>query len=139
MLSKNQNPISSTQSIAQLSHMAGEKTVVLTITDSLDKLHGHEDISWLYDTDFDALKDASVESVYIGGRRCYDLALRLILGGVPEEKLRLFTDYGELEQTLLAQAPKEGTVAIFFELYAKPIAMGIRKALLERAGEEVQA
>ena len=68
-----------------------------------------------------------------------DLALRLILGGVPEEKLRLFTDYGELEQTLLAQAPKEGTVAIFFELYAKPIAMGIRKALLERAGEEVQA
>ena len=139
MLSKNQNPISSTQSIAQLSHMAGEKTVVLTITDSLDKLHGHEDISWLYDTDFDALKDASVESVYIGGRRCYDLALRLILGGVPEEKLRLFTDYGELEHTLLAQAPKEGSVAIFFELYAKPIAMGIRKALLERAGEEVQA
>lgn len=132
MLSKNQNPISSTQSIAQLAHMEGKKTVVLTITDSLDAIHGHEDISWLYDTDFDALRDDSVETVYIGGRRCYDLALRLVLGGVPEGKLRLFTDYGKLEQALLAHAPTEGTVAIFFELYAKPIAMRIRRALAEK-------
>ena len=34
-------------------------------------------------------------------------------------------------------APTEGTVAIFFELYAKPIAMGLRKALAKH--EEVQA
>ena len=137
MLSKNQNPISSTQSIAYLSHVPGKKTVVLTITDSLDKVHGHEDISWLYDTDFDVLRDESVETVYIGGRRCYDLALRLILSGVAQEKLQLFPDYGELEQALIRQAPTEGTVAIFFELYAKPIAMGLRKALAKH--EEVQA
>ena len=112
--------------------MEGKKTVVLTITDSLDAIHGHEDISWLYDTDFDALRDSSVEAVYIGGRRCYDLALRLVLGGVPEEKLHLFTDYDALEQALLAHAPTEGTVAIFFELYAKPIAMRIRRALAEK-------
>ena len=135
MLSKNQNPISSTQSIAQLGHMEGKKTVVLTITDSLDAIHGHEDISWLYDTDFDALRDSSVEAVYIGGRRCYDLALRLVLGGVPEEKLHLFTDYDALEQALLAHAPTEGTVAIFFELYAKPIAMRIRRALAEKEAD----
>ena len=73
-----------------------------------------------------------METVYIGGRRCYDLALRLVLGGVPEGKLRLFTDYGKLEQALLAHAPTEGTVAIFFELYAKPIAMRIRRALAEK-------
>ena len=95
--------------------------MVLTITDSLDKVHGHEDISWLYDTDFDALRDESVETVLIGGRRCYDLALRLILSGVAQEKLQLFPDYGELEQALIRQAPTEGTVAIFFELHASPL------------------
>ena len=55
--------------------------------------------------------------------------------GVPEEKLHLFTDYDALEQALLAHAPTEGTVAIFFELYAKPIAMRIRRALAEKEAD----
>lgn len=134
MLAKNQNPISTTQSIAYLSHVEGKKTVVLTITDSKDKVHGHEDISWLYDTDFDVLRQADVERIYIGGTRCYDLALRLILSGVQEEKLHLYTDYAALEQALVQETEEEGLVAIFFELYAMPIAKRIREALQRRFG-----
>lgn len=140
MLAKNQNPISTTQSIAYLSHVAGKKTVVLTITDSKDKIHGHEDISWLYDTDFDVLRQEDVERIYIGGTRCYDLALRLILGGVQEEKLHLYPEYGALEQALVQEVQEEGLVAVFFELYAMPIAKRIRQALEKRFGNgEVQA
>ena len=136
MLSKNQNPISSSQSLAYLAHVPGRKDVVLLLTDSKDAIHGHEDISWLYDTDFDILKDESVGKVFLGGTRCYDLALRLLLGGVPEEKLLLYPDYAALEAALPEQVTDSGTVAIFFELYAMPIAQKLRQVLEERFGGE---
>lgn len=139
MLSKNQNPISSSQSLAYLGHVAGHKDVVLLLTDSKDAVHGHEDISWLYDTDFDVLKDASVGKVFLGGTRCYDLALRLMLAGVPEEKLRLFPDYGELEKALPREIEGRGTAAIFFELYAMPIAQRLRQALEAHFGNGKEA
>ena len=84
-------------------------------------------------TDFDGYK---------AGQMLADLKLdpRQRIGAMSkgtQEKLQLCPDYGELEQALIRQAPTEGTVAIFFELYAKPIAMGLRKALAKH--EEVQA
>ena len=139
MLAKNQNPISTTQSLTHLSHAAGDKVAVLLVTDSKDAQHGHEDISWLYDTDFEPLKAEDVRRVFLGGRRCRDLALRLVLAGVPEDKLLLYPDYDELARELPEKTGGSGTVCIFYELYAKPIAMGLKQALLERFGEEVEA
>lgn len=129
MLCKNQNPVSSSQSVAYLNRVPGTKDVVLLITDSKDKHHGHEDISWLYDTDFDALKREDVHRVILGGTRCEDLALRLILGGVPQEKLLLYPDYENLCKDICSVTDSGNTVVIYYELYAIDVAGKVRKAL----------
>lgn len=130
MLCKNQNPVSSSQSFAYVNRVTGTKDVVLVITDSKDAVHGHEDISWLYDTDFEQLKDPDIHKILIGGSRCYDVALRLVLAGVSEERLALFTDYDVLCREAPALVAEEGTTVVYFELYALPIAQRVRKALM---------
>ena len=129
MLCKNQNPISSSQSIAYLNRVPGDKDVVLLITDSKDMKHGHEDISWLYDTDFEALLRDDVKRVILGGRRCEDLALRLLLADVPQEKLLLYPEYEDLCKDILSVTDAGDTIVIYYELYAIDVAGEVRKVL----------
>lgn len=129
MLCKNQNPVSSSQSIAYLNRVPGTKDVVLLITDSKDAHHGSEDISWLYDTDFDALKREDVHKVILGGTRCEDLALRLCLAGIPQEKLCLYPDYQQLCKDIGNVTDHGNTVVIYYELYAIDVAGMVRKTL----------
>lgn len=132
MLFKNQNPISGSQSLNYLRNIKGPKDVVLVVTDSKDKVHGHEDISWLYDTDFDTLCSDEVGHVLIGGTRCYDVALRLVLAGVDQKKLLLYPSYDELAKNVCDQTQSYSTVVIYFELYAVPVVEQLKKALLGR-------
>ncbi len=133
MLSKNQNPISCSQSLKYLDSTENDKDVVLLITDSNDKVHGHEDISWLYDTDFAPLNDDGVKTVYIGGSRCYDLAQCLEIKGVDTAKFVLFENYEELAKAVSQRADKP--IVIYFELYATSVVSKIKNALKER-GED---
>ena len=134
MLSKNQNPISCSQSIKYLNSSDEEKTAVLLITDSNDKVHGHEDISWLYDTDFTPLENPLVKTVYIGGSRCYDLAQCLEIRGIDTAKLKLFDDYSRLAEDI-ANNPDNSKIVIYFELYATSVVEKIKNALKE-AGDK---
>ncbi len=130
MLSKNQNPISCSQSLKYLDSTENDKDVVLLITDSNDKVHGHEDISWLYDTDFAPLNSDKVKTVYIGGSRCYDLAHCLEIKGIDTAKFLLFEDYEKLAQAVSQNANKP--IVVYFELYATSVVAKIKNALKER-------
>ncbi len=132
MLSKNQNPISCSQSLKFLDSNGKEKDVVLLITDSNDKVHGHEDISWLYDTDFAPLNNESVKNVYIGGSRCYDLAQCLEIKGVDIEKLVLFENYDELASTISKKSIIGRDIVVYFELYATSVVGKIKTALSQK-------
>lgn len=135
MLCKNQNPVSSSQSIAYLNRVSGTKDVVLVITDSKDAQHGSEDISWLYDVDVSCLTGDDIHKVILGGTRCEDLALCLALAGVDESKLVLFHDYSKLCENIPSIVAENGTTVVYYELYALPIAQQIRKALGKEAAK----
>lgn len=129
MLSKNQNPISCSQSLKYLNSTENEKDVVLLITDSNDKVHGHEDISWLYDTDFAPLESDKIKNIYIGGTRCYDLAQCLEIKGLDTSKFVLFENYDELATAVSKNAEKDRNIVIYFELYATSVVAKIKNAL----------
>lgn len=129
MLSKNQNPISCSQSLKFLNSTETDKDVVLLITDSNDKVHGHEDISWLYDTDFSPLESEKIKNIYIGGTRCYDLAQCLEIKGLDTSKFILFENYDELATAVSKNAEKDRNVVIYFELYATSVVAKIKNAL----------
>lgn len=135
MLSKNQNPISCSQSLKFLNSTDDEKDVVLLITDSNDRVHGHEDISWLYDTDFAPLFSDTVKNIYIGGTRCYDLAQCLEIKGIDTDKLKLFEDYNELAQKVCDNAQRK--IVIYFELYATGVVTKVKNAISAK-GEKAE-
>lgn len=132
MLSKNQNPISCSQSLKFLDSTENHKDVVLLITDSNDKVHGHEDISWLYDTDFAPLKNDKIKNIYIGGSRCYDLAQCLEIKGLDTSKFILFENYDELAKEVSNKASADRNIVIYFELYATSVVAKIKNALKEK-------
>ncbi len=132
MLSKNQNPISCSQSLKYLDSTEKDKDVVLLITDSNDKVHGHEDISWLYDTDFAPLTSDKIRNIYIGGSRCYDLAQCLEIKGLDTSKFVLFENYDELAKEVSNNASSDRNIVIYFELYATSVVAKIKNALKEK-------
>ncbi len=132
MLSKNQNPISCSQSLKFLDSTETEKDVVLLITDSNDKVHGHEDISWIYDTDFAPLNKDSVKTIYVGGTRCYDVANCLEIKGIDTGKLVLFENYDELADTVSKKSIVGRDIVVYFELYATSVVEKIKNAMSQK-------
>lgn len=133
MLFKNQNPVSGSQCLSYLDTVPGEKDAILLVTDSKDAVHGPEDISWLYDTDFEFLNRDEVRRILVGGTRCYDVGVRLELAGIDPEKVILYPDYAEMNQRLLADLSGAETIAVFFELYATPVVNAVRETLWKGA------
>ena len=67
----------------------GEKEVILFLEDTeLNKTYS-EHIVWLYESDFEFLLDDSITNIVICGVREQDVYLRLLLAGIPEEKITL--------------------------------------------------
>ncbi len=132
MLSKNQNPISCSQSLKFLDSTEKEKDVVLLITDSNDKVHGHEDISWIYDTDFAPLNSENVKTIYVGGSRCYDVATCLEIKGIDTGKLVLFENYDELADAVSKKSIVGRDIVVYFELYATSVVEKIKNAMSQK-------
>lgn len=131
MLFKNQNPISGSQCLSYLDTVSGKKDVILLVTDSKDSVHGHEDISWLYDTDFEMLNREEIGRIIVGGTRCYDVGLRLALAGIEPQKIALYPNYEEMTQHLLADLTGAETIAVFFELYATSVVNSVKETLAQ--------
>ncbi|NLC84057.1 MAG: DUF1727 domain-containing protein, partial [Ruminococcaceae bacterium] len=61
------------------------------------------DISWIWDVDFE--NNPLPAPVYIAGKRCHDLALRLYYGGQPREELLTDPDSIAQFERALAKCP----------------------------------
>ncbi len=129
MLSKDQNPISCSRMFDYVSSQPGNKIIVLYITDSKDQIYGSEDISWLYDTDFEYLNNKEIKQIIACGTRCYDVALRLKLAGVKEDIIKVKDNYDDVDQLIkLSDIDK---VYILYELYAYPLAIRLKRKIIE--------
>ncbi|MCR4672487.1 MAG: MurT ligase domain-containing protein [Lachnospiraceae bacterium] len=106
----------------------GKKEVVLI----LDELHGNvsENMSYIYDTDYEFLNHESISRIVIVGARCKDNYLRLLLAGVPAERLAM-SETGEDAAELLELAPGS-TLFILPDLTQPAEAEKIRQAVLGR-------
>ena len=76
------NPAGFNQNIAEVLRDPSPKDIFICIND-----HDQDgrDISWLWDVDFDLLRDPSVRSVTVGGTRALDMRLRLKYADIPCE------------------------------------------------------
>ena len=93
------NPMGFQQKLSYLQQDPRPKDVVIQLNDT--ELDG-QDVSWLWDVDFQTLGDVSVGRIVVGGTRRYDMGLRLKYEGL------LWDFTSDLQKTVLRLA-QEGT------------------------------
>lgn len=86
-MAKGQSAVSSCRTLDFVSKETGNKTVVLVIDDYYERKESSEFIGWIYDTDFEVLAKDDVMQVLALGPRCADYKVRLLMAGVPEERI----------------------------------------------------
>ncbi len=93
--SKNENALSYLQSLNYINHSKGTKTVILGF-DNVSRRYSYNDISWLYDVDFELLNDKNIDKIFCIGRFRYDVYTRLKYAGIPDNKIILTDDLDHL-------------------------------------------
>lgn len=82
MLNLAKNPAGFNQNIAAVMTDSAPKDIIILINDNSQD---GTDVSWLWDVDFDRLKDANAASITVCGLRCQDMRLRLKYVDIPSE------------------------------------------------------
>lgn len=74
LLNLAKNPAGFNQNISSVMEDTSPKDLIIVINDNAQD---GRDISWLWDVDFDRLKEQSIRSITVSGLRCQDMRLRL--------------------------------------------------------------
>ena len=97
--SKNENNLSYLQSLNYINNYEGEKTIIIGF-DNVSRRYQYNDVSWLYDVDFECLDLTNIDKILCIGRFRYDVYARLINANIPEDKLILVPDKNEIKEYL---------------------------------------
>lgn len=136
-VAKGQNPVACSRICDFVRHEPGKKAVVLIIDDFFDRQESSENIAWFFDTDFEFLNDPGIEQLVVGGLRCHDMHLRLLMAGIPEEKITCCDQ--EADTAKYIDLSKVDSVYILHDLYTTHFAKAISKYLcesLEKGGKK---
>lgn len=128
-LAKGHNPIACSCVFDYAVNEPGIKEILLFPDDDANHLKTSENITWAYDADFEKLSDPLVERVVVGGRRCEDYRLRLMLAGVPKD--RIFTTDNEADAYKLLRLHGTDKVFILHQVYKIQTAMTARDNILK--------
>ncbi|MDR3053531.1 MAG: MurT ligase domain-containing protein [Coriobacteriales bacterium] len=129
-LAKGQNAIACSRAFDYIAGAPGRKAVILNLDDYFDARGGSENITWLYDCDYEYLTDPSIAQLVLGGVRSYDHYLRLLIAGVSPERMERTRD----EQDTADLVDLEGIDAIYicYDVYTVPMANAVRDRLRAR-------
>jgi UDP-N-acetylmuramyl tripeptide synthase len=133
-VAKGQNPIACSRICDFVRHGPGKKAAILIIDDYFDRQKSSENIAWFFDTDMEFLNDPSIKQLVIGGRRCHDMHLRLLMAGVPEEKI-VCRDQ-ETDTADCVNLESIDSIYILHDIYTTEFAKTITKRLCERLEKE---
>ena len=60
-----------------------------------------QDVSWIWDVNFEKIHELNINNIYISGLRKYDMAIRLKIAGLNEENFILNDTYEELTNSII--------------------------------------
>ena len=97
--SKNENNLSYLQSLNYINNYKGKKTIILGF-DNVSRRYKYNDISWLYDVDFEELDLKNIDKILCIGRFRYDVYARLRLANIDEDKLVIVDNIKNINEDL---------------------------------------
>lgn len=97
------NPAGFSQTMSFLKSIDDDFTMILSLNDNAAD---GRDISWIWDVDFAGIFErANVKEVYVAGKRCYDMAIRVKYEGVGDREIKVIEneDYDRLVDIATSQ------------------------------------
>ena len=133
-LAKGQNPVACSRAFQNIRDYPGKKAAILFLDDYFDAMHTVENISWLYDADFEFLADDSVTQVVAAGARHWDVYLRLLMAGAKEERLAHLPETEEAAGAL--RLGEADAVFILYDVYTIDLANRVKEQVKELMKKE---
>ena len=136
-LAKGQNPIACSRVCDFIRHEEGTKTVVCMMDDYYDAKETSENIAWIFDIDFEFLNHESVKQIVLTGVRHQDYHLRLLMAGIPEE--RIVCCERELDAAEYVDLTLFDKIYLLYDVYTVDYAQKVHadlKKKLEKGGIE---
>ena len=99
LVSKNENNLSYKQSLDYIIHKNGDKTIILGF-DNSSRRYKENDISWIWDIDFEELNQKDIKNIILIGRFCNDMRLRMEYAGIKKEKIILVENMSKLSEII---------------------------------------
>lgn len=112
---KGYNPIACSRNCHTAKIREGKKAVFFMVDDIHNEQDDSENITWHHEADFETLKDESITHIFASGPRSLDLKYRLLLAGIPEEKVTV----GRTEKDVINKMTLDNTdtLLIFYDMH----------------------
>ena len=127
-LSKGQNPVACSCVFEYVGQESGSKEVVIMLDDVHDNKVSSEIITWIFDTDFEFLNQPGITNIVVVGPRRLDSKLRLLMAGVPEERIRIVEKEDEVCGHLNFDTQK---IFVLYDLHLVDQAMVLRDQICD--------
>lgn len=85
---KNENSTTFNQSLLFTQRFEGSKTVVIGWKE-ISRRYNFDDLSWLYDIDFEILKNSDIDKIVCVGPNSYDIGARIKIAGFDKSKIEI--------------------------------------------------
>ncbi len=134
-LSKGQNPVATARAFNYIASLPVEKKCLLImIDDKSDNTKNSESVCWIYDTDYSALRDPSIDRIIFAGKRCRDHRLRALMAGVDPEKILTTDDL--FAGAELVDCEKYENICILNDPYILKEAAQVRETIAKKGAAE---
>ena len=100
MLCKDKNAYAASRVFEYIAKYPGNKEVLLLNNNLDDVKHWSENTCWYYDCDFELLNDESVKRIVVFGDRALDLRFRMMLAGIPANRIVCVEEYKDAPAAL---------------------------------------
>ena len=112
---KGYNPIACSRNCHTAKIRPGNKSVFFMVDDIHNEQDDSESVTWHYEADYEALCDESVKHIYISGPRAVDVKYRMLLAGIPEDKITV----GRYEKDIVEKLDFSDidTLMIFYDMH----------------------
>ena len=131
-LAKGQNPVACSGVCNAVSKESGNKAVIMILEDYYDAQRTSENLAWIYETDFEYLNDDSIKQIIVGGKRCSDYLLRLLMAGIDREKISICDS--ETDTVSFIKPENAEKIMIMYDLFNTKSLDIIKTQLEEKLG-----
>lgn len=113
--SKNENALSYLQSIMYIRNQSNKKTVIMGF-ENVSRRYRYNDLSWLWDVDFEQLNDEDIDKIFLIGRFKLDVAVRLQYAGIAKERVVLVDDMSNLLDRVQSESVGDIYTMVCFDM-----------------------